>query len=44
MLIGHSPYNEYARSLPDNSDVLSNIFNTASVAYLWSGVYKPEGE
>lgn len=45
MFNGHSHWdmNTYG-SMHDRFDGLPNIFNTASVAYLWSSMYVPTGE
>lgn len=45
MFNGHSHWDMNTRgSMHDKSDGLPNIFNTASVAYLWSSFYIPTGE
>lgn len=45
MFNGHSHWDMNTRgSMHDRSDGLPNIFNTASVAYLWSSFYIPAGE
>lgn len=45
MFNGHSHWEMNTRgSMHDKSDGLPNIFNTASVAYLWSSFYIPTGE
>ena len=45
MFNGHSHWDMNTRgSMHDKSDGLPNIFNTASVAYLWSSYYIPTGE
>lgn len=45
MFNGHSHWDLNTRgSMHDKSDGLPNIFNTASVAYLWSSFYTPKGE
>ena len=45
MFNGHSHWDMNTRgSMHDKSDGLPNIFNTASVAYLWSSFYVPTGE
>lgn len=45
MFNGHSHWDLNTRgSMHDRSDGLPNIFNTASVGYLWSSMYVPTGE
>ena len=45
MFNGHSHWDLNTRgSMHDKSDGLPNIFNTSSVAYLWSSYYTPRGE
>ncbi len=45
MFNGHSHWDMNTRgSMHDKADGLPNIFNTASVAYLWSSFYIPTGE
>lgn len=45
MFNGHSHWDLNTRgSMHDTSDGLPNIFNTSSVAYLWSSFYTPRGE
>ena len=45
MFNGHSHWDLNTRgSMQDRADGLPNIFNTSSVAYLWSSYYVPTGE
>lgn len=45
MFNGHSHWDMNTRgSMHNRTDGLPNVFNTASVAYLWSSLYVPTGE